>query len=332
MTSTIVFPAPPDYFPLAHGRYDVAAGLKPLGAKPVFELDDAYLAYMGAKAASWLDDPAKYHCEADFEAGLHGAIAEFAMRTLASIHPTFFTFDPGKRTVFHNHLLGLRAELDMDTCRVASVTRTSALSSGGESIYAGCDFTGLSAFTFLALQTQEDWAVSALDAAGGEALRALSISFPNHWRPADKIGQPFAAVHVPVAGIGPLVKAAPALIEMMIHKGPWERFAWGVATDTVLNHHPDNPDDGARTLSEETPESAGRGTWLRIERQTLVGFSAHSGALFTIRTYFTPVSEVAQDPERRQALASALRGMSDASLAYKGLVKLRPPLLSYLEG
>ena len=116
----------------------------------------------------------------------------------------------------------------------------------------------------------------------------------------------------------------------MIHKGPWERFAWGVATDTVLNHHPDNPDDPARTLTDYSPASAGAGTCLRIERQTLVGFPAHHGALFTIRTYFTPVADVAADPLRRQALASALRGMSDASLEYKGLVKLRAPLLAYL--
>jgi hypothetical protein len=320
----------PDYFPLAHGRYDVAAGLKPLGDKPNFEIDDQYLAYMQAKAASWRDDPAKYHLEAGFEAGLHGAIAEFAMRALAHTYPAWFALEPGEPAGFHNRLLGLRAALDLSTGRVVEVTRTPALLRGGEAIYAGFDFTGLNAFTFLALQTQEDWAVTAVSSDGAESLQALSISFPNHWRPEEKIGRSFAEVHVPVAGIAPLVKAAPALIETMIHKGPWERFAWGVSTDTVLNHHPDNPDDPARTLTDYSPEGAGRGTWLRIERQTLVGFPLHRGALFTIRTYFTPVAQVAADPARRQALASAVAGMSDAAVVYKGLVKLRPPLLSYL--
>jgi hypothetical protein len=332
MTTTLVLPASPDYFPLAHGRYDVAAGLKPLGDKPNFEIDGDYLAYMQAKAASWLDDPGKYHLEAGFEAGLHGAIAEFAMVALARTYPTYFTFAPGEAAVFHNHLLGLKATFAADTRRVQNVARTQALLSGGEAVYAGFDFSGLPAFTFLALQTQEDWAVTAVSPEGAESLQALSISFPNHWRPEEKIGRSFAEVHVPVAGIAPLVKAAPALIETMIHKGPWERFAWGVATDTVLNHHPDNPDDPARTLTDYSPAGAGRGTWLRIERQTLVGFPLHRGALFTIRTYFTPVAQVAADPERRQALASAVRGMSDEAVAYKGLVKLRPPLLQYLEG
>lgn len=55
MTTTLVLPASPDYFPPAHGRYDVAAGLKPLGDKPNFEIDRDYMAYMQAKAASCLE-------------------------------------------------------------------------------------------------------------------------------------------------------------------------------------------------------------------------------------------------------------------------------------
>jgi hypothetical protein len=323
----------PDYFPLAHGRYDVAAGLKPLGDKPVFEIDDRYLAYMAAKAESWLDDPAKYHLEADFTPGLPGAIARFAMQALVTTYPDAFTLTDDPEPRFHNHLLGLAARLDLTTNRVLGVERTRPSLPGGDAAYAGIDFTGISAFTFLALQTQEDWAVTAVEPESrAEWLRALSISFPNHWRPGEKIGRSFAEVHAPVAGIAPLVKAAPALIDTMIRKGPWERFAWGVATDTVLNHHPDNPDDPARTLGDYSPDAAGAGTYLRIERQTLVGFPEHHGALFTIRTYFTPVSDVARDPARRAALASAVRGMTPESLDYKGLVKLGPPLLAYLDG
>ena len=39
---------------------------------------------------------------------------------------------------------------------------------------------------------------------------------------------------------------------------------------------------------------------------------------------------VAENPERRRALASAIAGMTEAQLAYKGLVRLREPLLAYL--
>lgn len=329
MPHTLALPASPDYFPLAHGRYDVAAGLKPLGDKPIFEIDAQYLAYMAAKADSWRDDPAKYHQHADFTPGLHAAIVHHAGASLSRSYPDFFAVE-GDR--FHNLLLGLSAQLDWETLQVRSVTRTTPLLPGGDAIYADLDFSGLDLFTFLALQVQEDLAVTGVEPdTNAEWLRALSISFPNHWRPEEKIGRSFAEVHVPVAGIAPLVKAAPALIDTMIKKGPWERFAWGVSTDTVLNHHPDNPDDPARTLTDYSPAAAGRGTWLRIERQSLTGFSEHHGALFTIRTYFTPVAEVAQDDARRQALHAAVSGMSDASLEYKGLVKLGPPLLAYLE-
>jgi hypothetical protein len=255
------------------------------------------------------------------------------MRSLATTYPDAFTLTDDPEPRFHNRLLGLAARLDSSASRVLGVERTPPSLVGGDAVYAGIDFSGVSAFTFLALQTQEDWAATAVEPESrAEWLRALSISFPNHWRPGEKIGRSFAEVHVPVAGIAPLVKAAPALIDTMIRKGPWERFAWGVATDTVLNHHPDNPDDPARTLSDYSPDAAGAGTYLRIERQTLVGFPEHHGALFTIRTYFTPVSDVAKDPARRAALASAVRGMTPESLDYKGLIKLGPPLLAYLDG
>lgn len=323
-------PPPPDYFPLAHGRYDVTAGLKALGDKTPFELDGGYLAYLEAKAASRREDPGKYFLTADFAPGLHAAIARRAAQELAKHHPAAFAYD-GDR--FTNHLLGLSARLDLEALLAVEIERRGARLSGGEAVYAAFDFEGASVFDFLAMQTQEDWAVSAVaPESRAESLRAIHLSFPNHWSPAEKIGKPFADVHRPVAGIEPLVKAAPSLIAMMIEKGPWERFAWGVSTDTVLNHHPDNPADPARTLNDYAPARVGAGTYMRIERQTLIGFPAEHGALFTIRTYFTPVAAIARDPARRQALASALAGMTEAQVAYKGLTRLREPLLAYLLG
>jgi hypothetical protein len=268
-------------------------------------------------------------------------VARYALGALAEHHPDWFSLGwQGETARFHNRLIGLEATIDLDALKVTSVTRGPALLPGGERLYTEFDLVGIDPFDFLALQTQEDWAVSALDPADQrEWLAAIHLSFPNHWSPAEKIGRPFVEVHRPVAAIEPLLKAAPSLIDMMIHKGPWERFAWGVATDTHLNHHPANLDDPAhRARSSQldpdalTPEAVGAGTWLRIERQVLKGFPAESGALFLIRTYFRPIADVARDPEQRRALAQAIKTMKPESVVYKGLVRLQAPLVAFLEG
>lgn len=330
MPDTIQLPAPPAYFPPSHGRYDVTAGLKPLGDKPPFEIDAHYADYLAAKAASRRENPAKYHLVHDFSDALHRAIARYACESLATHYPAYFSFD-GDRLV--NQLLGLSARLDFEALRVVALDRVRALLPGGDRLYAEFDLVGASLLDYLALQTQEDWAVAALEPESRrEWLAAIHLSFPNHWSPADKVGRPFIEVHRPVAGIEPLLKAAPSLIDTMIFKGPWERFAWGISTDTVLNHHPENPDDPARRLDDYSVAAVGAGTYMRIERQALKGFPEQAGALFLIRTYFRPVAEVARHPAEREALANAIRAMKPESLVYKGLTRLQTPLVEYLSG
>ncbi|MNT55581.1 hypothetical protein D3C72_1928250 [compost metagenome] len=69
---------------------------------------------------------------------------------------------------------------------------------------------------------------------------------------------------------------------------------------------------------------------MRIERQTLKGFPEHHAALFTIRTTFRPLKEVAEDPERRELLRGAIATMSPEALIYKGMTVPQDPLVRYL--
>ena len=73
-------------------------------------------------------------------------------------------------------------------------------------------------------------------------------------------------------------------------------------------------------------------TWLRVERQTTKPFPRLGRGLFTIRTYIEPLIEVASDPSKAAAIASAIRSMNEASLRYKGMLDRRDALLAYLEG
>jgi hypothetical protein len=176
----------------------------------------------------------------------------------------------------------------------------------------------------LASQVQEDLAIWQRDPGSGEEwLAAAHLCFPNHWAAEEKVGRDFNAVHAPVADFGRLARAAPALVAGMIEKGPFVRFAWGVATDADLDHHPRLSPAG-RAFDPLQPR-----LYARVERQTLTPFPEAQGALFTIRTYFLDAaSELSH--EERLALASAISSMSDAALEYKGLARTRGTVLSWL--
>lgn len=330
---TLALPTPPVYFPMAHGRYDTTAGLKPLGDRLYYQIDDQYLAYMQAKEASRAQDQSGVYLTHDFSPELHRAMAVFMLHQLAAEHPDWFAAEvSGAEAVFHNRLLGLSARLDLEALVVVEAWRERALLAGGEAIYDAASLVGAEAIDFLTLQVQEDWAVTSVDPdTRRDWVSALHISYPNHWNPSEKLGQSFLQVHAPVAAMEATLKAAPALIDMMIHKGPWERFAWAIAPHTALNCHPDRVADHDKRLLEESPAGVKATAQLRVEREVLKGFPEANGSVFMIRTYFTPLAEIAADDAKRQALAAALRSMKPESVVYKGLSRMMAHLLSFLD-
>jgi hypothetical protein len=174
----------------------------------------------------------------------------------------------------------------------------------------------------LACQAQEDLAVIQRD-GDRHWLAAIHLCFPNHWAAEEKIGRTFAEIHAPVAGIESINRQADRLVDAMIHATDGlVRFAWGMATDDRLNHHPDNTDPG-RHFDPANPRA-----FVRVERQTIWGLPEVNAALFTIRTYFEDVATL--DRDRRAQLTAAIESMSPASLAYKGLTLWREDLLAWL--
>lgn len=305
------------YLPFSDGRYTVTARLRPLGAEPHFQVDEHYFDYLAVKAANRRDRRDEYYVRAGITPALERAIVAFVLADLPARYPDYFTRE-GDR--LENKLLGLT--LAFDDLKVVAAEGTPA-------VYAGVDFVGMDAIEALALQTQEDWAAVARDGAG-DTTPLIHASYPSHWRPRDKAGRSFVEVHRPVAGIDPLLKAAPSLIETMINKGPWERFTWTLPRTPDLDEHLDvvaaRPQPGIPAV-----EDVGRSCWLRVERQVVQGFPAADGALFTIRLHILPLERVVQEPGAASALASAVRSKTEASLAYKSLADWHPVLLAWLD-
>ena len=185
-----------------------------------------------------------------------------------------------------------------------------------------------SLFDAICSHLQEDLAVVQLD---GERdwLAAIHLCSPNHWDPRTKIGRHFSDIHIPVPGIERTVKNYPVMLKMIVEKDTFTRFAWGIATDRRLNHHPEPP-PGYDTTEWRGRRAADANTefFVRVERQNLIGLKDVNAFIFTIRTYFYKVAEL--NAEEKAVLAKAVNSMTDAALTYKGMLGFKDQLLSFL--
>ncbi|MEF2277917.1 heme-dependent oxidative N-demethylase subunit alpha family protein [Deinococcus sp. YIM 134068] len=324
------------YRPFLSGRYTVSAGLYRLGVQAVpwvgpdassvleghtFALDRESPRFVASKAAAHRRALHEYAGEAGLTPELREAALSFVARTLARESGGVMTWDG--RT-FTNHALGWSADLGLRWGRLKDLRRFNAPLAP-----LIADLTPVNALDFLGLNAQEDLAIIARHPDGGDWLAAVHVLSPQHWDPRDKLGRDFVAVHEPVAGSGPMNATAARLVDAVISRGPFVRFAWGVAMSDRLDHHPVAPLDPDRNPDTHfDPERA----FLRVERQTLTGFPEAHGALFTIRPYISPLPEVVADPAHARLLAAALRTMTPGQVAYKGLVPLLPDLLAWLDG
>ncbi|ANE43152.1 heme-dependent oxidative N-demethylase subunit alpha family protein [Deinococcus puniceus] len=329
--------SPTLYRPFLSGKYTVSAGLYRLGVQPVpfvgpdaaealethtFALDDTYPAFVASKAAAHARALHQYAGEAGLTPALRWAALDFIARTLAAESEGCMTWD-GQH--FSNAALGWTAALDVERGTVESLTKAA-----GPLSDLIADIQPISALDFLALNAPEDLALLARHpATGADFLAAVHVMSPQHWHPLDKLGRDFTFVHAPVAGSGPLNATAPRLVDAVISRGPFVRFAWGVAMSDRLDHHPAAPPDADRAQATAfDPDRA----FVRVERQTLTGFPEAHGALFTIRPFIYPLRQAVADPAHARALAAAHRSMTPEQVEYKGLTALLPDLLAWLAG
>jgi hypothetical protein len=290
-----LLPAPPFYFPLRQGRYDVAPGLNRFGKDlgggvaddKLFQFDRTFARFRTEKLASRAEDLGKYVCFSDLPPDtLADAIAFISLR-LAAEHPSLF-----RKTCD-----GLYCALTDETI---ALDPTEAV------------------LDALALQIQEDLAIVTTSPERGHWLAAAHVCFPNGWAPGEKVGHTFAAVHEPVAGMAEMNRRGEEFVNIMTRATDGlVRFAWGVTFDDRLNHHPDKP----RVPFDPNHPRA----FLRVERQTIWGLPPHGprnergASLFTIRTYLYDLAGVRHDPAARDPLLAALLSMSPESRIYKGL-------------
>jgi hypothetical protein len=271
--------------PWLTGKFAIAAGLRPLGAAPIFtRLTDA-AKYLHNKQAACRESSQKYYPPT---AGLDA----MEMRLIAS----------ELRTLIQKDL----PELQLNAADVDDREKINQL----------------------LCHVPEDFAVWKL-VDGKEWLALIHLCSPNHWAAGDKIGKPFLEVHQPVPHINPISLAAVKFFEQVQRRGSVERFAWGVATDDRLNHHPQPPAGveetnwKGRAFDPSAPQ-----LFLRVERQTLFPINREMLG-FTILTTFHNVAELPEVEKR--GLIQAISGMDAELLSYKGLKSSGPDILHWLQ-
>lgn len=318
----------PLYFPLSEGRYEVKPGLfrfpHDFGNQgldnDIFQLDADFSEFRAVKLAARAEHLDKYYCSDNFTPSTMQAITSFTCQRLAQEHPLIFQLEQkGKQHLLHCRHSGESLIFDK-AFSLQGVENQQSVSP--------CYQDGLDA---LACQLQEDIAVINIGGLNGEQVTALHLCFPNYWAAADKIGQGFIAAHAPVPGMDKINSTIKPLLDALLNKGPFVRFAWGLTTDTRLNHHP-QPRAGVaehlwqgRRFDMANPE-----LYLRIERQTLHGFPDQRSVLFTIRTYFMAITALETGPDKIRALTLALESMPLKSLHYKGLRQDHQAILQWL--
>jgi dimethylamine monooxygenase subunit A len=293
------------YLPFLDGKYSTAPALTAMAKTEnvkdrfVFQLDDQYHDYIENKDACRREDIGKYYVEKELRNETLATINQTIVRQLVAEYPAIFTLENTQNAYFlHNRRTGAGLQWKEDWIGIAHPVYTSL-------------------FDALCSQVQEDVAICQLS-EDRDWLAAIHLSAPNHWAPAEKIGRPFGAVHAIVPGMEKLNQQYFKMLVTAVQKGPFFRFAWGIATDARLNHHPlpppgvDPVEWQGRRVEADTSK-----IYLRVERQTITGVPACNAFLFTIRTYFYDIDELA--PEEKTALFSAVEGMSPQSLEYKGL-------------
>ncbi len=316
------------YFPLMSGRYEVKPGMMAFGScfgntqadQQVFQIDDNFAHYRQAKLLARGERLSKYYQICNYSKAVAGAIARLIINRLTQEHPNHFQYQKSidNTLKFHSQLTKETLYLDADL-QLQQVESSPVVPAYASTLDA------------LAAQVQEDLTIICRSADGSNWLSAVHLCYPNHWSAEGKIGKDFATIHAPVAGMEKINRRGGAIAHTMITHKPMVRFAWGLSTDTRLNHHPEPPSGVSvsewegRSFDLQHPR-----LYLRIERQVIWGIPEYEAALFSIRTYFRDCGVVKKDSVLRSKLSAAIQSMTPEALIYKGLVESKASILRWL--
>ena len=176
-------------------------------------------------------------------------------------------------------------------------------------------------------------------------LLAGAILLAGFWRLSDKFGMPLSEIHTSgdVPGFkSKLEKGMMNFFRRIQPNAPVLRNNYFLQVDDDLAwSHSIGPEDratdeGGSALQIEGWAASEKNKAIehhhfRSERQSLRRLPRSGGVVFTIRTYFVPVTKIAKEPGVPGRLASAVRSWGEDTARYKGRERYGEVLLEYLD-
>lgn len=185
--------------------------------------------------------------------------------------------------------------------------------------------------------TQDDLAIMIEKPDGQYYLLAGAILLAGFWRLSDKFGMPLSEIHT--SGDVPqfrekLERGMMSFFRRIKPETMYARNNYFLQVDDQLGWSSSIGDEDSETVSWNTAEK-NKGIehhYFRSERQTLRRLPKSGGVVFTIRTYFHPITEITEEEYVPGRLASAVRSWGNDVSVYKGKEKYKDVLLEYLDG
>jgi dimethylamine monooxygenase subunit A len=289
------FRASDPYLPFDGGQWRLKMGLSAIAPAAWFELDGALAATLAEKRALMATRPAEIFASLpECVTAAHELLALVASH-LPLHHPQLFARDGA---MLANRTTGERWDVERPA---------------------------LHPLDLCGRLVQEDFCLM-LPRGETHVLAGASLSAPNRWVLAQKLGRPLLAIHDVVPGYEEtLARTVDRFLAEVRPDKLVARVNWGIS---------DRPD---RFLPVPLPPpapitgaNAGARLYLRIERQTLRKLAQSGAVVFTIRTYIERLDRALSHAAARD-LAGAIRTMPPAMQRYKAIAPVAPALLEWLE-
>lgn len=193
---------------------------------------------------------------------------------------------------------------------------------------------------------QDDLAIMFEKPDGQYYLLAGSILLAGFWRLSDKFGMPLSEIHTSGDVPGFKSKLEKGMMNFFRRIQPGhpvlrnnyfiqvdDNLAWShsIGSEDPVSSIGDGTAKQAEGWSSAEKNKAIEHHYFRSERQSLRRLPRSGGVVFTIRTYFEPITKVAEEPGVPGRLASAVRSWGEDVSRYKGRERYGEVLLEFLD-
>ncbi|PLN76116.1 hypothetical protein BDW42DRAFT_179381 [Aspergillus taichungensis] len=299
------------YRPFRHGKNFVTMGIRKLDWNNWIEMDSYFLRYHDMKASELKKD-INAHVKYVDNAVTRDAcfeVYEELVRYLTHRYPGVFQL---KDKTLHNTLTDERFQYPASSPTEAMATA--------------------------ALLVQDDLVIMVENDDEQYHLDAAAVCLPGFWRLKEKFRMSLDTLHFE-AGVphyaAKLQKSMNRFFKALTPDKPVERNNFFIQLDDGLHwSHRMGDQGGNEVASWATANSKGLTVdeiHFRSERQTVRRLPRSGAILFTIRTYFEPVTAIAKEAHVPGRLAEAIRAWDETVSTYKGKSHWDQILLPYLD-